>query len=237
VTKNQDAVLLFARTPQIARSAADEPFAALPWEDLDAIFHACLGDIVNRATGVPDVDVLVYRDERYLPAAKFSRPPEMVRVLDMPAGDFAPAVGQAVEHAFHEYYHRVVVVLENNPLLTAAAISRALDMLGTEDDAVVVLPAHTGGACLLALKANHPSLFPKALSPGGGPEGILGKLCQLDAQLYPTEPLFLVDSPAMIDELRRRISALDPAGPDFPALTSGVFRQLEKKYRLKKVGA
>ncbi len=235
--KNQNAVLLFARTPEIPRSAADEPFAALPWDDLDAIFHAALGDIVNRAVEVPDADVLVYRDERYLPGSRFSRPRDSVRIIDMPNGDFSAVAGQAVEHAFLEYYHRVVVVLDNNPLIGAAMISRAIDLLGTDDDAVVVAPAPGGRAGLLALKANHPSLFRGDGHRGVGTGGVLARLCELDVHLFPTEPVFLVESPETIDLLRRRISGMDPSDPDYPGLTSAVFRSLEKKYRLKKAEA
>jgi hypothetical protein len=235
--RGQNAVILFARTPDIPRSAADEPFAALPWDDLDAIFHAALADIADRAVEIPDADVLVYRDERYLPGSKFSRPGETVRILDMPPGEFTAVAGQAVEHAFHEYYHRVAVVLNNNPLIGAGVISRAFDLLGTDDDAAVVTTATDGRAALLALKSNHPSLF-----RGNGPRdgeggGMLARLCELDVHLFPTDPVFLVESPAAIDLLRRRISAMDPSDPDYPAQTSGVFRSLEKKYRLKKAEA
>lgn len=230
------AVIFFARTPEVPRSAADEPFAALPWEDLDAIFHAALGDLVNRAVEVPDADVFVYRDERYLPAAKFSRPGGTVTLVDMPPGGFEQAVAQAVEHAFHEHYHRVVVVLENNPLLGRSVIRRAIDLLGTDDDSVVITPAPGGRAGMLAVKANHPSVFASGVLNKTGPGGMLAKLCELDAHLYPTEPVFLVDSPAAIDLLRRTISAMDTSDPGFPSLTSGVFSSLEKKYHLKKVG-
>jgi len=235
--KNQNAVILFARTPEIPRTAADEPFAALPWEDLDAIFHAALADIADHAAEIPDADVIVYRDERYLPASKFSRPGDAVRILDLPAGEFNAVAGQAVEHAFHEYYHRVAVVLDNNPLIGAGVISRAFDLLGTEDDAAVVASAPDGRVAMLALKSNHPSLFRGNGSRDAGSGGMLARLCELDVHLFPTDPVFLVESPATIDLLRRRISAMDPSDPDYPGLTGSVFRALEKKYRLKKAEA
>jgi len=232
--KNQNAVIFFARTPEIKRSADGEPFSALPWEDLDAIFHACLGDLVAGAAGIPDVDVIVYRDERFLPAGKFIPPGDNVAIMDLPAGDIEAAAGQAVEHAFLEFYHRLAVVLDNNPVLGPARIARALDLLGTEDDAVVVTPAADGRVAMMALKANHPSVF---RPDGRGAGGILGRLCDLDVHLFPTEPVFLVDTPAAIDRLRHDLALADPSGPGFPKLTLGVFRTLEKKYKLKRAGA
>jgi len=238
--KNPNAVIVFARTPEITRSVADEPFAALPWDDLDAIFHACLRDIVDRAAGIPAVDVIVYRNERYLPAAKMSPPGENIRMLDMPDGEYDRVVGQAGENAFLEYYHRVVVVLENNPLVGTGLIRRAFDLLGTEDDAVVVTPAADGRAAMLALKANHPSVFRPGAFPSAKGEGIMSRLCALDVHIYPTTPtapIFAVDSPGTIDRLRRYVAGMDPSDPSFPKQTSGVFRSLEKKYRLKKAHA
>ena len=233
--KNQNAIILFARTPAIKRSAADEPFAALPWDDLDAIFHACLGDIISRAAEIPDADVLLYRKESYLPVTKLSQPRDNLRIFDMQEGPFAQVVGQAVENAFLENYHRVVVILENNPAFGTAQISRAIDLLGTDDESVVVTPSGDGHAAMLALRSNHPSIF-RPGDPVLKPDGILSQLCDLEVYVHPTAPVFLVDTPGRIDLLRRTLAAMDPAEPGFPKQTSGIFRSLEKKYRLKKVG-
>jgi hypothetical protein len=232
--KRQNAVLLFARTPEIRRSVAGEPFAALPWEDLDSIFHACVADVATSAAAIPDADVILYRDETYLPASKMPAQRENLIVMDMPAGEFGAAVGQAVEHAFLEYYHRVAVVLENNPLIGAPMLSRSLGLLGTEDDSVVMTPAGEGRVGMLALKSNHPSIFRQGHP---GPDGIFRKLCELDVQIHPTAPVFSIDSAAAIDRLRGEVDSMDPSAQDYPALTSAVFRRLEKKYRMKKVGA
>ena len=47
----------------------------------------------------------------------------------------------------------------------------------------------------------------------------------------------MVDTPAAIDRLRQDLASADPSGPGYPKLTQGVFRALEKKYKLKRAGA
>ncbi len=233
--KNQNAIILFARTPEITRSGGSEPFAALPWDDLDSVFHACVGDLLHTAASVPETDVLLYRNAQF-PAERLIVPAgNGIRQFDMVQGDFGECVQQAVEGAFLEYYHRVVVVVENNPLLDRDVFRLATDQLGVEDDCAVITPADDERIVLISLKANYPSLFfGKGGSHVGRPSGVLARLCELNVMVFPTQPSFMLDTPANIDRLREEVAGRDPGSPDFPKRTSAVFRTLEKKYKWRK---
>jgi hypothetical protein len=237
VTKNPNAVIVFARTHEVSRSGGEDPFAALPWEDLDSVLHACAADLLHAAASVPDTDVLLCVHPQF-PREKLVVPPgNGVRRLEMPRGDFAEYVQQAVEGAFLEYYHRVVVLLENNPLLGGAHIRAAADQLGVEDDCAVITPADGGGVVLAALKVNYPLLF-SGKGEGGDarPAGLLGRLCGLDLTVFPTPPSFLLDTTAGFARLRDEVSLRDPAEAGYPRRTGAVFRALERKYRWKRAG-
>ena len=233
-----NAIILFARTHEITRSGGNEPFAALPWDDLDSVFHACVGDLLHAAASVPETDVLLYRSAQF-PAEKLIVPAgNGVRQFEMGQGDFGECAQQAIESAFLEYYHRVVVIVENNPLLRGEDFLQAADQLGVEDDCAVITPADDGGIVLAALKTNYPSLFfGKGGSAVGPPSGVLARLCELDVMVFPTRPSFMLDSTANIDRLREEVAGRDPGSPDFPKRTSAAFRALERKYKWRKTHA
>jgi hypothetical protein len=235
--KNPNAVILFARAPEVVRSGGTDPFAALPWEDLDAVSHACAADLLQVVTSLPETDVLLYRNPAFPPEKLPAPAGDGTRRFEMTPGEFEDSVRQAVDGAFIEGYHRVIIVLENNPLLGRDIFHKAADQLGVEDDCAVFTPAGDGDLVLLALKANHPSLFQPAALPGQGRHsggGVLAGLCGLEVQLFPTRLSFSLGTTANIERLREEIAGLDPSGPDFPRRTSTVFRTIEKKYKWKR---
>jgi len=230
--KNQNAIILFARTPEIVRSGGGDPFAALPWDDLDSIFHACVGDLLLAAASVPDSDVLLYRSPHF-PSEKLMVPAgNGIRMFDMAHPEFGESVQQAVDGAFLEFYHRVLVVLENNPLLGRNDFRSAADQLGVEDDCAVITPADGNRIVLAALKTNYPSLFAARGASGTGRQaGVLNRLCEMEAMVFPTRPSFALDTTANIERLRVELSARDPGTPDYPRRTGAIFKTLEKKYK------
>lgn len=234
--KHPNAILLFARVPDLRRSAGNGPFDALPWEDLDGVFHSCAADLLQSAAAVPDTDVLLHVAPRF-PEERLAVPAgNGVRRVPWPAGEQqGEAVQLAAEGAFLEYYHRVTVVLENNPLLGPGILRAAADQLGVEDDCAVFTPGDGSDVVLVALKANAPSLF-----HGGGADhlaregGVMARLCELDLAVFPTAPSFRLAATADLARLMEGVSLLDPAAPGYPKRTAAAFRALEKKYRWRK---
>lgn len=229
-------VLVFARTPEINRSTPEGPFAALPWEDLDSVFHACTADLLGQATAVGGADVVLHRTAEGFPDGMAGEFGDAVRMVDTPRGDLGTAVHQAVEGAFLESYHRVVVILENNPLLSSGILRKAIGQLGTEDESVVVCPSDDDRVTMLALRSAHPSLFAgRSYQAISRPGGLMSRLCEVEAQMFLMRPLYMLDTPGGLERLRTDVSRMDGDGPDFPKRTAAVFRSLEKKYRMKKV--
>lgn len=233
--RGSNAVLLFARTPEVSRSGGGDPFASLPWEDLDTVFHACAADVLHQALTIPDTDVLVHRSAHFPKERLFAPPSDGVRHLDLGDLPFGEAVQQAVDGAFLEYYHRVLVLLGNNPLVGAGAMRTSLDQLGLEDDCAVIVPAGSGGALAVALKGNYRSLFSGKGDASEAPSGgILARLCEQELILFPHRSSFHLESTANMERLREELAALHPESPGFPKRTAAAFRALEKKYRWKR---
>src|SRR5689334_15612401 len=181
----ENALLLFCRTPTIARDNMASPFATLPWEDLDVLFTAFAGDLLMTARRIEATDILVYRNAEQLSDDYFLPFRAMVRLMDLDDRPFAAQVESALDHAFRANYTRVVAVIDNRPTLGAATLRAAFNQLGYEDDCTVVMPTRDGKCVLIGLKSNHSRLFdPGKADPVERPHVLLQRLCALETQLF-----------------------------------------------------
>jgi hypothetical protein len=135
-----NALIIFAITNQIDRSDQSDPFASLPWDDLDALYTAFLSDTLRVAIQLYDVDVLVYRNTKEISDDFFLSYKYRVKLFGMNEDPLAEQVQQAVENAFQLGYQRVTVLLENNPLITNKILRLTFAQLGFEDDCIVFGP-------------------------------------------------------------------------------------------------
>jgi len=231
----QNAVIIFARTPQINRSNPDEPYAALPWEDLDSLFTAILGDLIEHTCRAGDLDVLLYRNPLEF-SDEFLQPfRSCVRCFEMQESSVMTQVPGAIEHAFTMHYSRVVVLLENHPLIGSALLAGVLGQLSCEDDCIVIGPTPTGSVYLLGVKSNHPALFrdeePDILSK---PERFLRSACKENSLLFPIPSQYPLDSGSHLARVRMEIETMPESDADFPSRTSAMFKSFDKKYKARK---
>jgi uncharacterized protein DUF2064 len=233
--RKQNAILLFSKPPRISRTNLDEPYAKLPWEDLDALFTGLLGDLLEQACRLKDVDVLLFRKQSEL-SDDFLLPfQNRVKRLDEVHGSFGENVQHAVDQAFAGQYHRIVVLIDNHPVMDAPFLARVVQQLSYEDDCVVVAPSLAGTCLLVGMKSNHASLFEKTdHDPLAKPYLLLKRLCRLDTMLFLTEPTYSLDSGFSLARLKSELDAADGSSPDFPRRTYEMFRTFDRKYPVKK---
>jgi hypothetical protein len=233
--RKQNAILLFSKPPRISRTNLDEPYAKLPWDDLDALFTGLLGDLLEQACRLKDVDVLLFRKKSEL-SDDFLLPfQNRVKRFDEAHGSFTENVQHAVDQAFAAHYHRIVVLIDNHPLIDAPFLARVVQQLAYEDDCVVVAPSLEGTCFLVGMKANHGSIFDRTdHDPLAKPYLLLKRLCRLEAMLFLTEPTYSLDSGSGLARLKSQLDAADGSSPDFPRRTYEMFRTFDKKYPPKK---
>jgi glycosyltransferase A (GT-A) superfamily protein (DUF2064 family) len=231
-----NALLVFARTPKIlGRAVSDDPLAALPWEDIDMLFTAMVGDVIRNASQLEHTDILVYRNSAEYSDDYFLPFRSRLQLIDLPDGLLTEHIQAAVDSAFRQGYHRVIALLDNNPLITTATLSGAFDHLRFEDDCLVVGPTPEGKYSLLGMKMNHSELFDSTESdPVAIPDRLLERCCALDSMIFPTPSPYFLDTTVNLARLKRDIEALDRSVPDFPSKTSEVMRIFERKYKARR---
>jgi glycosyltransferase A (GT-A) superfamily protein (DUF2064 family) len=234
--RKQNAIVVFSKPPRISRTNQNEPYATLPWEDLDALFTSLLGDILEQACRLKDVDVFLHRKRTEL-SDDFLLPfRDRVKLVDDPGGSFTDSIHHALDHAFGGRYNRVIVLLDNHPHMDAPFLARVVQQLAYEDDCMVVAPSIEGTCFLLGMKMNHGSLFEKADQDTlVKPDLLMKRLCRLDSMLFLTEPFHSLNSGFSLARLKGELDAADGSTPEFPRRTYEMFRTFDRKYRPKKI--
>jgi hypothetical protein len=233
--RKSSAILLFSKPPRMTRTNQDEPYAALPWEDLDALFTALLGDVLEHACRLSEVDVLLYRNQADLSDDFLHAFGDRIKCSTMVNGSLTENVHHAVEAAFASLYQRVVVLLENHPVMETQFLTKIVQQLSYEDDCLVVGPALEGGCFLIGMKTNHSELFEKTdQDPLTKPNVLLKRLCATDSILFMTQPAFLLNSGFNLARLKGDLDKADGSSPGFPKRTFEMFKTIDKKYRPKK---
>ena len=227
--------MLFSRTPQINRGNRDEPYAALPWEDLDSLFTAMLGDLLESVSQGDFADVLLYRDASELSDDFLGKLREKIDIRNVSEGSFSEQVQQAIETVFSQGYDRVVAILDNHPLITSEMIRKVFDQLGYEDDCVVVGPTMEGKYFLLGMKSSHSEVFDITEgNPMTNSNLLLERLCRTNAILFPITMSYALDSGFNLARLKKELDALGSNNVSFPHRTHEIFKTFDKKYRTRK---
>jgi len=233
---HSNAIILFSGTTQIDRSNIQDPFASLPWDDLDALYTALLGDTLRNVSQLSDVDILVYRNEREISDDYFASNRHRVRLLNLTEAPLAGQIRSAIENAFASNYQRVMIILDYNPLVHQATYERVFEQLRYEDDCIVVGPTREGKCFLIGMKLNHGKLFDAS---DGDPlkksELLMQQICATQAIVFLLNPLNSLDNGINLIQLKKTIDAMDKGGSEFPNKTFGIFKMLEKKYRSRRI--
>jgi len=233
--RRQNAIMLLARLPELQRSVPDEPYASLPWEELDQLSVALLGDLAEVALGVPGADVIVCcrEAEKSHDLSQIFR--DQIRTVFFPDAPVSATVAAMLEYASDLQYQRIILVLNPAPRRTSAEFQNMFARLNGEDECIVLAATPDGYCSLLGLRSTHRSIF----QAGEGnlfekPDGLLAHLCDQSVVLCPAPPDTLLNSGYMIARLRDQVADAGDDLPGYPKRTAAVFRQLDKKYRVRR---
>lgn len=228
------AILVFAKEPYIHRSHGHEPYAALPWDDLDAVFSAFLTDLVANASKVSKTDVLFYKNPR-MPVDEFIyQLGERVMLCETSGESLSAQMCHAVQESFGKGYQRLLIVLDNQPTLSPRMFERLFDQLNYEHECIVVGPTAEGKCYIIGMKADHSEIFdPSVSDPLAKPHELLRRLCKLPGEIFLAQVRYLLDSGYNLLRLYDELEARETRDSNFPLRTYEVFKRFDKKYRKK----
>lgn len=233
---HSNALIVFSGIGNIDRSNMNDPFSALPWEDLDALYTALVLDMMHNVSLLRDVDIIFYRNQPEF-SDDFLLPfKQKIIPRDLDNSPLSNQLQQAIEDAFGMNYQRVVLVLDNNPCLAPKIISKVFDQLGFDDDCVVFGQTFESNFFLIGMKTNHCNVFSRnEINPMKGHQNVLRQLCEIPAMFFILNPIMSLNSGFNLLKLRRTMEAANKFDAEFPNKTFGIFRMLEKKYRSRKI--
>ena len=231
---NPNALIIFAKDLQLHRRHGDEPFASLPWEDLDLLSSAMLTDLLENALRVRKTDVMLYRNPRRRVDEALLRFHNEIGFRDSHVATPAGMVHGAIQEAFGEGYQRVITVLDNQPTFSPRMFQRLFDQLGYEHECVVVGPTAGGRCYLVGMKSDYSELFAAQIAdPTVKPYELMRRLCALPCELFLAHERYMLETGYNLDRLKRELEIPGIRDAGFPHRTHEVFRMLEKKYKMK----
>lgn len=232
---NQNALILYAVIPQINRSKLENPFAFVSWEDFDQLYTAMFIDILRNVCQLTGTDIIVYRNPSQISEDLFIPFRNRIHLYDLNDNPLVEQIESSLIEIFQKKYQKVVLLLNNNPLISRSLIKRTFNQLGYEDDCIILGPTYDEKCYLIGMKMFHESIFksnePDLLKKSNS---MLKKICQTSAMLFPLEPQYSWDRAEDLLQLRKSIENLNKSDFEFPTKTYEVFKVLDKKYKLKK---
>jgi len=231
----RDALIIFFQTPQIDRSNPEDPFSALPWDDIDFLFSAMASDVIRTISQLTTIDLLVYRNPAEVSDDIFFPYHQRLKLINLEPVSSAEQFRQGIEHAYVSGYQNVAVLLQNHPLITKKTMTEVFSQLGYEDDCLVVGPTNDNRCYLVGMKMNHSAIFDLPEENGFQKQQQLMKnICQTDSMLFLLPPITPLDHAAQLMSLMRYVETMDKLAAEYPGKTASAFKTLQKKYKLMK---
>ncbi|MBI5214826.1 MAG: DUF2064 domain-containing protein [Ignavibacteriae bacterium] len=233
--RNKKALVIFSKAPELAHRAPDEPYAGLPWTDLDALYSAMFDDVLETALTLPSIDVYILKNDPEFSNEFLIRLNPKVQILEHPNTALHERVHYAFETLFSLKYEQVVLLLEPNPLMTKADLRNTFELLHYDDDSVVVGQNSNGKCFLLALKSDHSDLF-EAMGDTdvfSNEQCFFERICERELMVFPIPPKYPLDTGSSLHRLKVELEEL-AGGNGFSQHTRTMFRSIDKKYRLRK---
>lgn len=234
--RKRSAIIIFEKNPEITRTDQDEPYAALPWDELEVLFDSLLADTIENACQLIDTDVLLYCHPSKLSSEVLSPFRERIRVYVRQESLPVEQVQHAIENAFIEQYQRVLVLFDHHPTMSPKFLGKILHQLEIEDDCVVVGFTDEGQLLSIAMKNNHSILFENI---DGNPltksDTLLARLSKLDVVVFSIPPSYFLDSGYNMAKMKKDLETLEEERNHFPQRTLTTFRMFDKKYRSRKI--
>jgi glycosyltransferase A (GT-A) superfamily protein (DUF2064 family) len=232
---NRKALVIFSKPPELGRRTPDEPYAGLPWTDLDSLFFAMLDDLIETANEIESTDIYILRFNQEFSGDFLTRFGTKVQVLDLPTGSSNDAIHFAFETMFGKMYEHVLLLLEPHPLITKHDLITAFEMFHFDDDCVVIGQHLDGNYFLIGLKSYHTDLFD---SDDGGeqtkqPSYLLERLCNREVMVFPMLPKYSLDSGTNLYRLKYELEEL-AGGNGFSKRTRAMFKTIDKKYKIRR---
>lgn len=232
--RNTNAVVLFSKAAAVQRSGKDDPFAGLPWTDFDSLFSAMFDDVLEQASRLHNTDIIVFRDQTEFSDEFLQRFTRSVKCFDIVGKTPGEQLKHAIESTIAQSYSRIVIILENHPLIDAPFLQRLFEQLQYEEECIILGPNVEGNFHLVALKNSTPQFMSAGEDLASPADGILKRVCAVEAVLFLTAQRYSLSTGNNLLRLKNEITERIGQSSEFPHRTHATFSAFEKRYKLKK---
>jgi glycosyltransferase A (GT-A) superfamily protein (DUF2064 family) len=234
--QHSNAIVLFFRPIVLDRTKFDGIYAPLPWTELDALFSAIFDDTVEKLSRVPKTDVIIFRDHTEWSDEFVNVFLKSVKVGEIQGNAFPEQLHHALEQVLSAGYKRVIVFFENHPLISTTIVEHVFELLDTEDACTVIGQFTNNTLFFVGLRHELVDVFEQfSENDCFTPETLLTRLCQRETTVFQVNTLYPLDSTNGLKKLEQELQEYELKKHEIPKRTFSAFRNLEKKYRMKRI--
>ena len=235
VLRNRKALVIFSKAPELVRRAPDEPYAGLPWTDLDALYFAMLDDVIETANTIDALDIYILKSGEDFSKEFNARFDQKIQIIEAPESAQGEEAQFAFEMMFAKHYEHVVMLLEPHPMIARHDLMAAFGLLQYDDDSVVLGQRSDGKYFLFGLKANHSELFENENQSEiiVKHQRLLERFCEHEIMVFPMLPRYPLDNGANLERLKNELEDI-ANGNGFSQRTRSMFKMIDKKYRIRR---
>lgn len=235
VTGHRKALVLYSKVPEFLPQAPEEPYAGIPWTELDALFFAMFDDVIETASSLDYIDLHILKAEQDFSNDFLSRLGSKVNVIDLPQSAKNEEVHYAFDLMFANKYEHVIVLLEPHPLVTNHDLRSAFGLLQYDDDSIVIGQHANGKYFLVGLKSDHSDMFLPDGEKNIFSENncLLQRICDNEMMVFPVLPKYSLDTGINLQRLKFDLEEL-AGGNGFSHRTRTMFKTIDKKYKFRR---
>lgn len=233
--RNTKAIILFTQNVRLSRGNPKVPYTAISWDDIDLLFSAMLGDLLEILTQIPQVDIFLVTSKTELQDDFLFAFHNRVNVLYTAEKNYNRRVAFSIATVFNEGYNKVIAYFDNYPLFKNNFIKRVFSQLNYEDDCIVCSATDTGNCNLVAMKNNYSSWFDEATEEQFiNLDYLLKKACENKLVIFTTNNLPTIVNGYDLQNLKNDIQTQMTIETLYPKKTHQMFKYLDKKLRNRK---
>ncbi|MDI6803212.1 MAG: hypothetical protein QME58_05115 [Bacteroidota bacterium] len=233
--RNSKAIILFTQNVRLSRGNPKVPYTAISWEDIDLLFSAMLGDLLEILTQLPLVNVFLVTSKTELQDDFLFAFHNRVNLLYTTEKNYNRRVAFAIATVFNEGYNKVIAYFDNYPLFKDNFVNRVFSQLNYEDDCIVCSATDKGNCNLIAMKNNYSSWFDGVTDEQFiNMDHLIKKACENKLVIFNTHNLPTIVNGYDLQNLKNDIQAQMTFGIDYPKKTHQMFNYLDKKLKNRK---
>jgi len=234
---NTDKALILLVRPSCFPASFDKLSSSVRTHDLELLLGSILDDMTDRLKGLSQTRLIHGYGPGTQAHPNSPKAHEGFEAWTIGPSDPSGVEGSSLGVLLTAQIRRILILSVYNPLLDLATVNRTFDLLGSDDDVIVLGRTESGNCGVLGIKPTQLSLAEEFIENDWTYEQLLDHVCSLDVLIFSVSAQFGVEHWNDLHRLLLMIESLLQAKHPVPQRTYERLQQFDRKYKLRKLAS